>query len=60
MKKSVLNLGKALNKAEQKSISGGFAACINASQCADIYNLTAFDPLPESSFNCWNGWCSFA
>ncbi|GAA4110981.1 hypothetical protein GCM10022393_08370 [Aquimarina addita] len=24
MKKSILNLGKALNKAEQKSINGGF------------------------------------
>ncbi len=24
MKKSILNLGKALNKAEQKNVSGGF------------------------------------
>ena len=28
MKKSILNLGKALNKAEQKTINGGKIRCI--------------------------------
>ena len=42
MKKSILNFGKALNKAEQKSINGG-----EAFQCAYYrqYNL-CFGPLP--------------
>jgi hypothetical protein len=60
MKKQLLNFGKALNKSEQKRINGGFAPCMTAEQCADIYNLTAFEPLSSSSFNCWNGICSFA
>jgi hypothetical protein len=34
MKKSILNLGKALNKAEQKQISGGAV-----SDCAGHYDL---------------------
>ena len=42
MKKSILNLGKALNKAEQKSINGGaggcnhMALCFSQSDCGDI------------------------
>ncbi|WP_299161215.1 hypothetical protein [uncultured Tenacibaculum sp.] len=33
MKKSILNLGKTLNKAEQKSISGGFGVNFIGSIC---------------------------
>jgi len=38
MKKQLLHLGKALNKAEQKSINGGFVAlqCKRDSDCASI------------------------
>ncbi|WP_442264473.1 hypothetical protein ACSIGC_08855 [Tenacibaculum sp. ZS6-P6] len=27
MKKSILNIGKALNKAEQRKVNGGFGSC---------------------------------
>ena len=46
MKKSILNLGKALNKAEQKEVSGGRMQCdVNRDRicedygrkCAEIY-----------------------
>lgn len=33
MKKSILNLGKTLNKAEQKSINGGYRNCKVDSDC---------------------------
>lgn len=37
MKKSILNLGKALNRAEQKEISGGFGIvphlCVSNQKC---------------------------
>jgi hypothetical protein len=33
MKKSILNLGKALNKVEQKSINGGKAQCDRDHAC---------------------------
>ena len=38
MKKQILNLGKALNKAERKSINGGSAGifCKRDSDCASI------------------------
>ena len=32
MKKSILNLGKALNKAEQKKLMGGWKQCYNSTQ----------------------------
>lgn len=60
MKKSILQIGVALNKVQLQQVNGGFAPCNTASDCADAYNRTAFDPLPASAFNCWSGWCSFA
>ncbi len=33
MKKSILNLGKALNKAEQKLINGGGLRCTSPNSC---------------------------
>ncbi|WP_299678619.1 hypothetical protein [uncultured Tenacibaculum sp.] len=33
MKKSILNIGKALNKAEQKNINGGFGELFIGSSC---------------------------
>jgi uncharacterized protein VirK/YbjX len=40
MKKSILNLGKALNKAEQKSINGGYPAlpCECESRYKECFN----------------------
>jgi len=60
MKKSILQIGLPLTKVQLQKINGGFASCNDAGDCADFYNRTAFDPLPDSSFNCWNGWCRFA
>ena len=41
MKKQILNLGKALNKAEQKSINGGFGIfCKHDGHCAHIPQST--------------------
>jgi hypothetical protein len=37
MKKQILNLGKALNKAEQKSINGGLIRCNDQSEPNDPY-----------------------
>jgi len=37
MKKSILNLGKALNKADQKKINGGFAFCDANGACPSGY-----------------------
>ena len=34
MKKSISNLGKALNKAEQKTINGGMSFCFSRFFCA--------------------------
>ena len=34
MKKSILNLGKALNKAEQKNVNGGRRICSSLFFCA--------------------------
>lgn len=36
MKKSILNLGKALNKADQTEISGGILAPIKVKTCAQV------------------------
>ncbi len=33
MTKSILNLGKTLNKVEQKSINGGYSRCTTDSDC---------------------------
>ena len=40
MKKQLLNLGKGLNKAEQKTINGGvnLFACHWTSECIERYN----------------------
>ena len=38
MKKQILNLGKALNKAEQKEINGGYMPrCYDADSCGPGY-----------------------
>ncbi|WP_237274786.1 hypothetical protein [Tenacibaculum ovolyticum] len=54
MKKSILNLGKALNKAEQKEINGGLNQCNTYS--GPIYydqnNCDAFNALPFYHQNC--------
>ena len=39
MKKAILNLGKALNKAEQKTINGGFS-------CDQYPIFLCFGPIP--------------
>lgn len=60
MKKSILHVGEALTKAQLQQVNGGFAPCNDPSDCATIYNRTAFEPLPDSAFSCWAGWCDFA
>lgn len=42
MKKQFLNLGKALNKAEQKSINGGSGGCID--ECGTGSGVTTCGP----------------
>ena len=49
MKKSILNLGKALNKAEQKSINGGWDPCRTTAECQEMSG----DPYAI----CWNKQC---
>lgn len=49
MKKQILNLGKALNKSEQKSIEGGwkirpFKCCDPAMQCCTTSHLAQNNP----------------
>jgi len=39
MKKSILNLGKALNKAEQKTINGGKWQCLLADNTCIRYSF---------------------
>jgi len=57
MKNSILNLGKALNKAEQKEINGGLQyntiiKCVTSGNCnAALYG--------ESVVACVNGRCIF-
>ncbi len=50
MKKQILNLGKALNKAEQKQINGGYMGqCLSNEDCdfneiCDVPSAVCFDP----------------
>ena len=40
MKKQILNLGKALNKAEQKQINGGYISeCFSDNDCGLVPNM---------------------
>jgi len=65
MKKSILNLGKALNKTEQKQINGG----VNPTGCAPgspIYfqsGTCCVFPSPTTGQNCWgqivNNYCNY-
>ncbi|WP_344925038.1 hypothetical protein [Aquimarina addita] len=44
MKKSILNLGKALNKAEQKTINGGYQRCQSTRDCDPYFTcIMVFD-----------------
>ena len=38
MKKTILNLGKNLNKLEQKKINGGWHQCYTSSECTGRYD----------------------
>ena len=53
MKKSILNLGKALNKVEQKEISGGIRLT-TPGECDAIEGNVPF------GCPCKTGWCSGA
>ncbi len=60
MKKQILNLGKALNKAEQKSISGGGNKCLvypswSGQYCSSDQNCET--ELPYEIGRCINGCC---
>ncbi len=41
MKKSILNLGKTLNKTEQKSVTGGRFKCFINGECIKTSHLCA-------------------
>ncbi|MCF2876451.1 MULTISPECIES: hypothetical protein [unclassified Tenacibaculum] len=41
MKKSILNLGKALNKADQKAINGGLSLAHGGYQCCNAWGCGA-------------------
>ena len=43
MKNSILNLGKALNKADQKKINGGLSKCSSTSDCPLEFTCILFD-----------------
>lgn len=44
MKKAILNLGKVLNKTEQKNISGGFSSqrCNTNSDCCNFQHNSSY------------------
>jgi hypothetical protein len=55
MKKQILNIGKALNKTEQKSINGGgpgpVSPCLFKSDCPDGYLCTAtWQDYPDGTY----------
>ncbi|CAM1350251.1 hypothetical protein [Tenacibaculum crassostreae] len=54
MKKSILNLGNTLNKAEQKLINGGLNQCdtYTGPNYYDENNCEAFHALPSYHQNC--------
>jgi hypothetical protein len=63
MKKSILNIGKALNKAEQKFITGGkldpnprpeLCIChtIDYNEMGGVVGWSAISPTPECCINC--------
>ena len=52
MKKSILNLGKALNKPEQQQVKGGLP-CKSEEDC---YNQGGGEPL--TPWSCYNGTCT--
>ena len=62
MKKQILNLGKALNKTEQKEINGGKVACGtftgSCSSARDCWNATGCVGSPND-YLCISGRCAF-
>ncbi|WP_435263968.1 hypothetical protein [Tenacibaculum sp. nBUS_03] len=51
MKKSILNLGKALNRAEQREVSGGkWRACSSRETAAGCYHIRTGCYCPINSF----------
>ncbi|GFD96549.1 hypothetical protein KUL156_61500 [Alteromonas sp. KUL156] len=51
MKKSILTLGKVLNKADQKQIKGGLTYPRHYDEYCDNLNETQYDPSCGCSFN---------
>ncbi len=51
--KNLLNLGKALEKAEQKLIQGGLRGFVNAFQCHDDNSF--LNPPCQEASDCSNG-----
>ncbi len=47
MKKSILNLGNALNRAEQKLIHGGISSSFNPCPCSNSYTVDWVDSKGE-------------
>lgn len=59
MKKSILNIGKVLNKAEQKSITGSGGGCSYDGQPCGRNRFCCQDPYSPGGFVClpWDQSC---
>jgi len=57
MKKSILNFGNALNKAEQKSINGGERPIlVEVGPCGETGGIVTTDTLESCLENNWGTW----
>ncbi|MBA6156379.1 hypothetical protein H3Z83_07615 [Tenacibaculum sp. S7007] len=58
MKKSILNLGNALNKAEQKAVNGGFFRCTSSEQCSGRYDCCSQGTCIDTTHAFFQPYCS--
>jgi hypothetical protein len=54
MKKSILNIGKKLNKVEQQQINGGYGSCSQSGRLC-CFTLPNGQELCEPGICTWNG-----
>jgi len=58
MKNSILNLGKALDKKEQREISGGWGSCYTSNDCLGPYDCCSFGQCIISAHAFMEPYCS--
>ena len=60
MKKQILNLGKALSKAEQKQVNGGFVPVIDNGEggCRQIGESCVGGNTGSENWCCNDAWCT--